>query len=103
MSRGVCERYATAVDRLEGHHPTGRVEGVPVHPGFVAHICSECHADEHLVWSCAGLDDLVAPPALLLRRLAAWLGRWGRSLEPAHVVAVAEVAADLAERIEEER
>ena len=65
-------------------------------------VCPDCHRDEHLVWRCAGLDDRAPRPALLLRRLAAWLGRWGRSLEPAHVVAVAEVAADLAERIEEE-
>jgi hypothetical protein len=53
------------------------------------------------VWRCAGLDEREARPVVLLRRLAAWLGRWGRSLEPAHVSAVAEIVADLAERIEE--
>jgi hypothetical protein len=53
------------------------------------------------VWRCAGLDERAARPVVLLRRLAAWLGAWGRSLEPAQVDAVAEVVADLAERVEE--
>jgi len=100
---GKCERCGR-VARLEGHHPTCRLRGRPVHPSFVVNICAAgCHADTSELLRVVGLDAGSDRPVVLLRRLAVFLGWWERALDPRHVAAVAQVVADLAERIEEGR
>jgi hypothetical protein len=101
--RGTCARCGRFA-RLEGHHPTCRLAGVPVHPFFVLCICAaRCHAEASELLYRLGLASGSDSPSVLSRRLAVFLGWWGRDLEAPHVAALAEVIADIADRIEEGR
>jgi hypothetical protein len=99
MSR--CERCGTP-GRVERHHPTGRVAGIPIHC-LVVGICPDCHINEGAVWHAAGLEHSDPGLAILLRRLAVWLGRWPHGLRRELVHGLAEVLDDLAERAEAHR
>ena len=100
MMIGVCARCG-AVGPVEGHHPTCRLAGRPIHPTFVVTICGPtCHAGVSELLRVLGLTRPSDHPVVLLRRLALFLGWWGRPLEVQHVEAVAEVVADVADRIE---
>jgi hypothetical protein len=89
--------------QVELHHPTGRLNGVPRHPSLVVPLCVPCHLAEHDLWRGAGLHVEPPSPSILLGRVAIWLAAWGHSLDVDYVSGLAEVAADLAEQIEEER
>jgi hypothetical protein len=101
MVTGVCPRCGNEA-RLQGHHPTGRADGVPYHRDLVDTICVDCHLAEHQVWRGAGLD-MVDGPATFVSRLAIWLGRYGRALPPDMVLTLAVVLADVAERCRKSR
>ena len=97
---GMCTRCG-ALLRVEDHHPTCRLAGRPIHPNLVVTICGpDCHAGVSELLRVLGLADPSDHPVVLLRRLALFLGWWGRPLEVQHVEAVAEVVADVADRIE---
>jgi hypothetical protein len=101
--RGTCERCGR-VARLEGHHPTCRLAGCPIHSFFVFSICAAtCHAEASELLYRVGLAATSDRPAVLLRRVALFLGWWDRALEPGHVATLAEVVADIADRIEDGR
>ena len=97
---GRCTRCGGS-GRVERHHPTGRIAGVPIHEVLEVVECVACHLDEGAVWHTAGLESRTPTVAILLRRLAVWLARWPGALPEVLVAALAEVLADLAERLED--
>lgn len=84
-----CERCGTG-GPVHAHHPTGRVAGVPLHPALVEQLCPACHAGLHRVWGRCGLAAHPTP-ALVGRRLALYLARRARPLDPesCHVLGAA--------------
>ncbi len=96
---GTCRRCG-ATGRVERHHPTGRIAGIAIHAVLVALICVACHLAEGDVWREAGLDSTSPNVAVLLRRLAVWLARWIGDLPADLRVALADVLADLADRLD---
>ena len=99
---GRCARCGE-VGRVELHHPTGRVRGLPRHPGLVVPLCVPCHLAEHDRWRGAGLHVEPASPSVQMRRVAIWLAVWGHWLDVDYVNALAEAVAELAEEMEEGR
>ena len=95
---GTCRRCG-ATGRAERHHPTGRIAGIPIHAVLVVLLCVGCHLAEGDVWREAGLDSGDPNVAVLLRRLSVWLARWAGDLPADLTVALAEVLADLADRL----
>lgn len=93
-----CERCG-AGGPVHAHHPTGRVAGQPLHPELVERLCPDCHSALHRVWGRAGLG--AHPTSQVVgRRLAVFLGRRSRPLDPTtcHVLAAAldDILGDLA-------
>lgn len=75
-----CERCG-APGLVHAHHPTGRVAGVPLHPELIEQLCPACHVGLHRVWGRAGLGTHPTP-LLVGRRLALYLARRARPLDP---------------------
>ncbi len=95
---GACSRCGHD-GPVHRHHPTGRRDNQPYHPGLIAVLCEPCHRAEHRVWRRCGLDVDTGPGGML-RRLAVWLGRLGTGLSAETVKALAVVVADLADQID---
>jgi len=96
---GACP-LCSAEGRLEGHHPTGRIRGKPIHPGLVYRICGGCNRAQNLLWQQAGIADEIPSPEVLLRRLTLWLEFWSdRPRTSVQDRAVIEALADLADRM----
>ena len=74
---GRCLRCG-AVGQTHRHHPTGRAGGSYLHPDFRATLCVACHesADRVRRLACPERVDSSAP-AVVVARLAAFLGWWG--------------------------
>jgi hypothetical protein len=97
---GRCLRCG-AVGPVELDHPTGRVEGRPVHPELVAPLCKPCHKAKGRRDRAAGVEG--GPPTLfrVLVRLAVWFGWLAEAgcevvLEPGLLRALAAVLEALA-------
>lgn len=68
--------------RLERHHPTGRVDGKPIHPDLLFRICGPCNRAQNLLWQMTQLDGGGSHAMLLQRRLGIWLEQWPLPLTP---------------------
>lgn len=66
---------------VETHHPSGRIAGAYLDPGFTVDLCLDCHRGEHAIRAALDLDK-AAPASLVevvevaLRRVAVTLGRF---------------------------
>lgn len=66
---------------VEAHHPSGRIAGAYLDPGFTVDLCLDCHRGEHAIRAALDLDK-AAPASLVevvevaLRRVAVTLGRF---------------------------
>jgi hypothetical protein len=86
---------------LEGHHPTGRIHGRPIHPRFTFAICGPCNRAQNSLWRMAGIDAELPTAEVLMRRLTTWLTIWDRALDFHQHLALVEVLADLTDRVAE--
>ena len=86
---------------LEGHHPTGRIQGRPIHRRFIFWVCGPCNRAQNSLWRLAGIDADDPTVEVLLRRLATWFEIWDRTLDIHQYLALCEVLADLADRATE--
>ncbi len=74
----ICDRCSAPA--VEAHHPSGRIGGRYLDPGFTLGQCLDCHRGEHAIRAALDLDK-VAPSSLVevvevaLRRVAVTLGR----------------------------
>ncbi len=74
----ICARCSAAA--IEAHHPSGRIDGAYLDPGFTVDLCLDCHRGEHAIRAALGIDK-AAPASLVevvevaLRRVAVTLGR----------------------------
>jgi hypothetical protein len=85
---------------LEGHHPTGRFRGTPIHRPLVFRICGPCNRAQNLLWEQASIADECPGAEVLLRRLTVWLVFWGdRPITSSQQRALRVALADIADRI----
>jgi hypothetical protein len=83
---------------VEGHHPTGRVRGKPIHPKLVFRICGPCNREQNLLWAALGIDAEIPDGNVIARRLAAWIDQWGdRPLTRSQAHELALVIASMAD------
>ena len=92
---GVCP-ICRLFGRLQCHHIVGRIRGIPIYPRLVDFICGPCNNVQYLLWQVIGIDDDEPTVAVELRRIASYLG----ISEDEFRRTLAEVLADLAERLE---
>jgi hypothetical protein len=85
---------------LEGHHPTGRIHGRPIHPKFLFRICGPCNRSQNDLWRMARVDAEEPSVEIIQRRLTMWLATWDRPLDAHQYRILVEVMADIADRIE---
>lgn len=99
MSTGCC-LTCRVTGRIERDHPTGRVRGQPLHPGFTVELCPACHHEKGLADRAAHVEGGEPTVRLVLARLAtffAWLAEHERPvcLSPVFFSGLAAVLEDL--------